>query len=40
VRVLRELRTAGVVQTGRDGILITDPELLSGLGSSSWNESS
>ncbi len=40
VRVLRELREAGVVETGRDGIIIRDPERLSGIGSPSWNESS
>jgi CRP/FNR family transcriptional regulator len=40
VRVLRELREVGVVQTGRDGIIIRDPERLSGIGSPSWNESS
>jgi CRP-like cAMP-binding protein len=40
VRVLRELREVGVVQTGRDGIVIRDPERLSGIGSPSWNESS
>jgi CRP/FNR family transcriptional regulator len=40
VRVLRELREEGVVQTGRDGIVIRDPERLSGIGSPSWNESS
>jgi CRP/FNR family cyclic AMP-dependent transcriptional regulator len=40
VRVLRELRDAGVVQTGRDGIFIRDPERLSGIGYPSWNESS
>jgi CRP/FNR family transcriptional regulator len=32
VRVLRELREEDVVQTGRDGILIIDPERLSGIG--------
>ena len=40
VRVLRELRAGGVVQTGRDGIVIRDPERLSSIGSPSWNESS
>ena len=40
VRVLRELREEGVVQTGRDGIVIRDPERLSDLGSPTWNESS
>jgi CRP/FNR family transcriptional regulator, cyclic AMP receptor protein len=40
VRVLRELRERGAVQTGRDGIVIRDPERLSGIGSTSWNESS
>jgi CRP/FNR family cyclic AMP-dependent transcriptional regulator len=40
VRVLRELRGVGVVQTGRDGIVILDPERLAGIGSPSWNESS
>jgi CRP/FNR family transcriptional regulator len=39
VRVLREIREEGVVQTGRDGIVILDPERLSGIGSPSWNES-
>jgi hypothetical protein len=29
-----------VVQTGRDGIVIRDPERLSGIGSPSWNQSS
>jgi CRP/FNR family transcriptional regulator len=40
VRVLRELRDEGTLQTGRGGIVIRDPERLSRLGSSSWNESS
>lgn len=40
VRVLRELREEGVVRTGRDGIVIRDPERLSSIGSPSWNESS
>jgi CRP/FNR family cyclic AMP-dependent transcriptional regulator len=40
VRVLRELREEGVVQTGRDGIVIRDPDRLSSIGSTSWNESS
>jgi len=40
VRVLRELREEGVVQTGRDGIVIRDPERLASIGSPSWNESS
>jgi CRP/FNR family cyclic AMP-dependent transcriptional regulator len=40
VRVLRELRDAGTVQTGRGGIVIRDPERLSRIGSSSWDESS
>jgi len=40
VRVLRELREEGIVQTGRDGIVILDPERLAGIGSLSWNESS
>jgi CRP/FNR family transcriptional regulator len=40
VRVLRELRAEGVVQTGRDGIVISDPETLSRIGSPSWSESS
>lgn len=40
VRVLRELREEGSVQTGRDGIVIRDPERLSTIGSPSWNESS
>jgi CRP/FNR family transcriptional regulator len=40
VRVLRELREAGVVQTGRDGIVIRSPEQLARIGSPSWNESS
>jgi CRP/FNR family transcriptional regulator len=40
VRVLRELRDEGTVQTGRDGIVIRDPERLSRIGSPSWNESS
>ena len=40
VRVLRELREGGAVRTGRGGIYISDPELLSRLGSASWNESS
>jgi CRP/FNR family transcriptional regulator len=33
VRVLRELRSDGVVHTGRDGIAIRDPERLSSIGS-------
>jgi CRP/FNR family transcriptional regulator, cyclic AMP receptor protein len=40
VRILRELREEGAVQTGREGIVIRDPERLSGIGSPSWNESS
>jgi CRP/FNR family transcriptional regulator len=40
VRELRELREGGMVQTGRDGIVICDPERLSDIGSPSWNESS
>lgn len=40
VRVLRELREEGVVRTGRDGIVIRDPERLSSIGLPSWNESS
>jgi CRP/FNR family transcriptional regulator, cyclic AMP receptor protein len=40
VRVLREFREQGVVQTGRDGIVIRDPERLARIGSSTWNESS
>lgn len=40
VRVLRELRNEGAVQTGRDGIVILDPERLSRIGSPSWNEGS
>jgi CRP/FNR family transcriptional regulator len=40
VPVLRELREGGMVQTGRDGIVICDPERLSDIGSTSWNESS
>ena len=40
VRVLRELREEGTVETGRDRIIIRDPERLSGIGSPSWNESS
>jgi CRP/FNR family transcriptional regulator, cyclic AMP receptor protein len=40
VRVLRELRVEGVVDTGRDGIVIRDPERLARIGSPSWNESS
>jgi CRP/FNR family cyclic AMP-dependent transcriptional regulator len=40
VRVLRELREEGAVQTGRDGIVIRDPERLASIGSASWNESS
>lgn len=40
VRVLRELREEGVVQTGRDGIVIRDPERLAIIASPSWNESS
>ena len=39
VRILRELREEGVVQTGRDGIVIRDPERLSGASSPPWNES-
>ena len=40
VRILRELREEGAVQTGRDGIVILDPERLSRIASPSWNESS
>jgi CRP/FNR family cyclic AMP-dependent transcriptional regulator len=40
VRVLREFREAGVVQTGRDGIVLREPERLSDIGSPSWNEGS
>ena len=40
VRVLRELREEGTVETGRDRIVIRDPERLSRIGSPSWNESS
>ena len=40
VRVLRELREEGSVETGRDGIVIRDPERLSGIGSPAWNEGS
>jgi len=40
VRVLRELREAGAVETGRAGILIRDPERVSRLGGPPWNESS
>jgi len=40
VRVLRELRDEGTVQTGRGGIMIRAPERLSGIASPSWNESS
>jgi CRP/FNR family transcriptional regulator len=40
VRVLRELREEGTVQTGREGIVIRDPERLSRIGSPSWNEGS
>jgi CRP/FNR family transcriptional regulator len=39
VRVLRELREEEVVRTGRDGIEIRDPERLSNIGLTSWNES-
>ena len=40
VRELRQLRNEGAVQTGRDGIVIRDPERLASIGSQSWNESS
>lgn len=40
VRVLRELREEGSVETARDRIIIRDPERLSGIGSRPWNESS
>ena len=40
VRLLRELREEGAVQTGRNGIVIRDPERLTRFGSPSWNESS
>lgn len=40
VRILRELREEGTVQTARDGIIIRDPERLSDIASPSWNESS
>jgi CRP/FNR family cyclic AMP-dependent transcriptional regulator len=40
VRELRQLREEGAVQTGRDGIVIRDPERLASIGSQSWNESS
>jgi CRP/FNR family transcriptional regulator len=39
VRVLRELRDEGVVETGRAGIVISDPVRLAGIGSEAWNES-
>ena len=37
VRLLRELRERGIVQTGRHGIVIRDPERLSRFGSG-WNQ--
>ena len=40
VRVLREMRVEGIVQTGRGGIVIRDPERLMRLTSDQWNESS
>lgn len=40
VRVLRELREAGVIRTGRSGIAIVDGERLAALASPSWNEGS
>ncbi len=40
VRVLRDLRAQGVVETGRAGILIRDPEQLVRLSGAGWNESS
>jgi CRP/FNR family transcriptional regulator, cyclic AMP receptor protein len=40
VRVLRDLRENGTVETGRDGIVIRDPERLSKIASPSWNQSS
>lgn len=40
VRILREFREEGAVQTGRDGITIRDPERLSRIASPLWNEGS
>lgn len=40
VRALRELRTEGAVRTGREGILISDPERLARLARLSRNEGS
>ena len=40
VRILRELRDEGLVQTGREGITIRDPQRLAGIGSAPRNESS
>jgi CRP/FNR family transcriptional regulator, cyclic AMP receptor protein len=39
VRILRELREAGAVQTGREGIMIRDADLLARAESPTWNES-
>lgn len=38
VRTLRELREEGIVETGRDGVRIRDPERLAARGSG-WNQS-
>ena len=40
VRVLRELRDAGIVTTGRSGIVIRDAQELASIASPSWNEGS
>jgi CRP/FNR family transcriptional regulator, cyclic AMP receptor protein len=40
VRILRDLRAQGVVETRREGILIRDPERLASLSGAGWNESS
>jgi CRP/FNR family transcriptional regulator, cyclic AMP receptor protein len=40
VRILRDFRQRGAVETGRSGIVICDPEYLARLGSPGWNESS
>lgn len=38
VRVLRELRAAGVVQTGRTGIVLRQPERLFAMTQTTWNQ--
>jgi CRP/FNR family transcriptional regulator, cyclic AMP receptor protein len=40
VRILRDFRERGVVETGRSGIVVRDPDYLARLASPNWNESS